>query len=114
MVIIPPLDFMAQVPPEIMPPLFPPGEDQDLQQYPTDWYQKLLASTARSTLLANRLAEMHRTSGSDNDDTEGEDEDDYEPQTEEDSVVPDVASPDIVSEIGMHIISLFIDYYWLI
>ena len=98
MVIIPPLDFMAQVPPEIMPPLFPPGEDEDLEQC-SDWYQKLMASTARSTLLANRLAEMHRTSGSDNDDTE--EEDDYEPKTEEDSVVPDVASPDIVSEIGM-------------
>ena len=100
LVIIPPLDFMAQVPADMMPPLFPPGEDEDLEQY-SDWYQKLMASTARSTLLANRLAEMHRTSGSDNDDTEGEDEDDYEPQTEEDSVVPDVASPDIVSEIGM-------------
>ena len=89
-------DFITQVPSDLLPPIFPPGEDEEVAHH-SDLYHKLLASTARSAALANRLAEMHRTNGSDDNDDE---EDDYEPQTEEDSAVQGATSPDIVSEIA--------------
>ena len=89
-------DFITQVPSDLLPPIFPPGDDEEVGHH-SDLYHKLLASTARSAALANRLAEMHRTNGSDDNDDE---EDDYEPQTEEDSAVQGATSPDIVSEIA--------------
>lgn len=91
-VLVPPLDFFAQVPAELFPPLLQSKGD-DEENY-SDLYQKLMASTARSAALANRLAEMHR-SGS-----EEEEDEDYEPKTEDDSIIQGATSPDIVSDIA--------------
>jgi hypothetical protein len=92
-IFIPPLDLLAQVPDDLMPSLFPKAEEENYSEL----YHKLVASTARSAALANRLAEMTRTNGSD-------EEEDYEPQTEEDSIVQEGAtSPDIESEIASEV-----------
>ncbi len=88
-VLIPSMEFMAEVPPDLFPPLLPP-EDENY----SDLYQRLMASTARSAALANRLAEMHRTN------SDSEEEEDYEPKTEDDSIIQGATSPDIISEIA--------------
>ena len=102
-ILIPTLEFMADVPADLFPPLLPQNKDKkDLEEAGQDdeyseLYHKLMASTARSAALANRLAEMHRsTNGS----FEEEEEEDYEPQTEEDSIVQGATSPDIISDIA--------------
>ena len=58
-ILIPTLDFMAQVPPDLFPPLLPQaksenGDESETEEKYSDLYQKLMASTARSTALANR------------------------------------------------------------
>jgi hypothetical protein len=69
-ILIPTLDFFAEVPPEIFPPLLPhdgrnqeKSQDSDFEETDIDrqidgrysnLYQRLMASTARSTALANR------------------------------------------------------------
>ena len=70
---IPPLEYLTHVPPELLPPLFPmeqdsfdDGEangdhDDDLPK--EGIYQRLIASTTRSAMLANQLAEVNRTLG---------------------------------------------------
>jgi hypothetical protein len=74
-IFVPPLDYVAGVPPEFLPSFFP-SEDPVLKlgldgvndasaNVPVDenyeeLYSKLIASAARSAALANRLAEIHR------------------------------------------------------
>ena len=69
-ILIPTLDFFAEVPPELFPPLLPhdgrneeKSQDSDFEETDRDrqidgqyssLYQRLMASTARSTALANR------------------------------------------------------------
>ena len=62
-ILIPTLDFMAQVPPDLFPPLLPQAntkfksenaDESETEEKYSDLYQKLMASTARSTALANR------------------------------------------------------------
>ncbi len=97
LVFIPSLDFMTNVPSKLMPPLFPrPQNSLEVEQY-SELYHKLMASTARSAALANRLAEMHRST-TDSGNGLNIDEEDYEPQTEEDSIVG-APSPDLESEV---------------
>merc|ERR1719189_613722 len=112
-VLIPTLDFFAQVPPDLFPPLLPQvnyeskaeGEfEETTEDKYSDLYQRLMASTARSTALANRLAEMHQNRTS----LEGGEESDYEPRTEEDSIVAN--SPDIISEIASEVAEVEGDY----
>ena len=113
-ILIPTLDFMAQVPPDLFPPLLPKDDNSELEfksenEFETeekysDLYQKLMASTARSTALANRLAEMHQNRTSLEGDEVGNgngEESDYDPRTEEDSIVAN--SPDIISEIASEV-----------
>ena len=115
-ILIPPLDFIAQVPPSLFPPLLPKDDYYSIEAEAAaseaegrsiqdgkycDLYQNLIASSARSAALANRLAEMHRTNGSEAvEAAESASEDDYEPQTEEDSIIQGATSPEIISEIG--------------
>jgi hypothetical protein len=91
-IFVPPLDLLAQVPDDLMPPLFPKAEDDNYSEI----YHNLITSTARSAALANRLAEMTRTNGSD-------EEEDYEPHTEDDSIEQGATSPDIESEIASEV-----------
>ena len=116
-ILVPPLDFIAQVPPDLFPPLLPKDDldeaaameamdsssssSKDDGKY-CDLYQNLIASSARSAALANRLAEMHRTNGEAAEAEASEDED-YEPQTEEDSIIQGATSPEIVSEIASEV-----------
>ena len=117
-ILVPPLDFIAQVPPDLFPPLLPKeslldekeagdsAEEEPGNEKYCDLYQKLIASTARSAALANRLAanrlpEMHRTNGIEDGSSEEveEEDEDYEPKSEEDSIIQGATSPEIVSEI---------------
>ena len=68
---IPPLEYLTHVPPELLPPLFPLEQDS-LDDHDDDHdddlpkegiYQRLIASTTRSAMLANQLAEVNRTLG---------------------------------------------------
>ena len=117
-ILIPPLDFIAQVPPSLFPPLLPKDDLYDVTEDEKaaaseaattqdgkycDLYQNLIASSARSAALANRLAEMHRTNGSEAVEAETASEDDYEPQTEEDSIIQGATSPEIISEIASEV-----------
>ena len=72
-IFIPSLDYVAGVPSELLPPFFP-SEDpilrlgldganaipDNVDENYEELYSKLIASTARSAALANRLAEIHR------------------------------------------------------
>ena len=69
---IPPLEYLTHVPPELLPPLFPleaANDEVDGGNHPDDdlpkegIYQRLIASTTRSAMLANQLAEVNRTLG---------------------------------------------------
>ena len=76
-VFIPSLDYVTGVPPELLPPIFPSedpisrlglgiggaeqgSEENSVAENYEELYSKLIASTARSAALANRLAEIHR------------------------------------------------------
>ena len=123
LVFVPPLDFMAQVPDELMPPILPksaaaavtPDDDDDSANC-SDIYDRLLASTQRSAVLVSRLAEVNRTlmdgeganaavgTSTGNNSLESsteEDEEDVEPQTDASEKTDEltVESPDIVSDI---------------
>ena len=72
-IFIPSMDYVAGVPSELLPPFFP-SEDpilrlgldganrgsETVDENYEELYSKLIASTARSAALANRLAEIHR------------------------------------------------------
>lgn len=72
---IPPLEYLTHVPPELLPPLFPlehnafdedalDGDNHHDDDLPKEGiYQRLIASTTRSAMLANQLAEVNRTLG---------------------------------------------------
>ena len=114
---IPSMNYMAQVPPDMLPPLFPSEIGQEngangsinpimVESY-QELYQKLIASTARSAAIANRLAEVHRSIKISNNnkasntvaDAEEEDSSWIEPRTDDESIIEHDDESELISEL---------------
>eukprot|EP00096_Caligus_rogercresseyi_P012754 TRINITY_DN5448_c0_g1_i1.p1 TRINITY_DN5448_c0_g1~~TRINITY_DN5448_c0_g1_i1.p1 ORF type:complete len:827 (+),score=262.95 TRINITY_DN5448_c0_g1_i1:75-2555(+) len=86
LVLVPGLNYMAEVPEALMPPLLSSEKDEDL-------YEKMMQSTNRSAALANRLAEIHRSSdesrspSSENEEEGPEEEEEGEDIQEEEDIL---------------------------
>ena len=114
---IPSMNYMAQVPPDMLPPLFPSeigrenGENGSINPIMVEsyqeLYQKLIASTARSAAIANRLAEVHRSIKNSNNnngktivaDMEEDDSSWIEPRTDDESIIEHDDESELISEL---------------
>ena len=114
---MPSMNYLAQVPSDMLPPLFPSELCQEnkngdlnnaimVESY-QELYQKLIASTARSAAIANRLAEVHRTmkntSNSSNVglrlEVEEDDSSCIEPRTDDESLIEPDDESELASEL---------------
>ena len=68
--------------------------------YFQELYQKLVASTARSAALANKLAEMHHKFQNGLDEVDHDDEEEVEPKTDDESIANNEEESEIlISEV---------------